>query len=145
VLALAKGRIALNLELKGSGYVGETIALLRPFGLERCLLSSFLDDVVQEAKALAPELRTGLLVATGFRKALTVRLPATQADCLGLHRRLADTTALANAAAAGIPCVIWTVNAPRAMDRYLGHAAVEGVVTDRPALALERRAQLTAG
>jgi glycerophosphoryl diester phosphodiesterase len=142
VLALTKGRIALNLEFKEAGYVEDAIALLRRFGLERCLVSSFIDDVVREAKALAPELRTGLLVGTGFRKALTSRLPAANADCLCLHRRLADAAALSSAEAAGVPCVIWTVNAPRAMDRYLGHTAVEGVVTDRPALALERRAKI---
>ena len=90
VLMLTKDRIALNLEVKEAGYVEETIALLRPFGLERCLLSSFLDEVVVEAKALAPELRTGLLLATGFRKALTTRLPASKADCLCLHHRLAN-------------------------------------------------------
>jgi glycerophosphoryl diester phosphodiesterase len=144
VLHLTQDRIALNLEVKERGYVEETVALLRPFGLERCLLSSFLDDVVREAKTLAPELRTGLLVGAGLRRALTTRLPATNADCLILHRRLADATALAKAAAAGVPCVIWTVNGPRALDRYLGHAAVEGVITDRPARALERRAQLNA-
>jgi glycerophosphoryl diester phosphodiesterase len=142
VLELTKDRIALNLEIKETGYIEETIALLRPFGLERCLVSSFLDDVVREAKTLAPELRTGLLVGAGFRKALSTRLPATGADRLVLHRRLADAAALAKAAAAGIPCVIWTVNAPRALDRYLGHPAVEGVITDRPALALQRRAAL---
>jgi glycerophosphoryl diester phosphodiesterase len=145
VLALTKDRIALNVEMKEPGYVAETIALLRPFGLDRCLVSSFFDSVLVEAKALAPELRTGLLIAAGLRKALTIRLRTTRADCLGLHRRLADATALSAAAAAGIPCVIWTVNAPRALDRYLNHAAVEGVVTDRPALALERRARLIAG
>jgi glycerophosphoryl diester phosphodiesterase len=142
VLKLTKDRISLNLEIKETGYIEETIALLRPFGLERCLVSSFLDEVVREAKALAPELRTGLLVGAGFRKALSTRLPATGADRLVLHRRLADATALARAAAAGVPCVIWTVNGPRALDRYLGHAAVEGVITDRPALALRRRAAL---
>jgi glycerophosphoryl diester phosphodiesterase len=145
VLELTKDRIALNLEIKEPGYLDDTIALLRPFGLERCLLSSFLDDVVREAKALAPDLKTGLLVGTAFRKALTTRLPAVRADCLVLHRRLADATALSKAAEAGVPCVIWTVNAPRALDRYLGHPAVEGVVTDRPALALERRAHLVRG
>jgi glycerophosphoryl diester phosphodiesterase len=143
VLRLTKDRIALNLEVKETGYIEETVDLLRPFGLERCLVSSFLDDVVREAKAIAPELRTGLLVGTGFRRALSTRLPAVNADCLVLHRRLADATALSKAAAAGVPCVVWTVNGPRALDRYLGHAAVEGVVTDRPALALERRAQLS--
>lgn len=142
VLALTKDRIALNLEIKEAGYVEETIALLRPFGLERCLVSSFLDEVVTEAKALAPDLRTGLLVATGLRRALKARLHASRADCLVLHRRLADAAALSSAAAAGVSCVIWTVNAPRALDRYLANTAVEGVVTDRPALALERRARL---
>ncbi len=144
VLRLTNDRIALNLEVKETGYIAETIALLRQhFGFERCLLSSFLDDVVREAKTLAPELRTGLLVGTGFRRALSTRLPAVNADCLVLHRRLADATALTKAAAAGVPCVVWTVNAPRTLDRYLAHTAVEGVITDRPALALERRAQLS--
>ena len=142
VLELTRDRIALNLEIKETGYIEDTIALLRAFGLERLLVSSFLDDVVREAKALAPHLRTGLLVGAGFRKALSTRLPATGADCLVLHRRLADATALAKAAAANIPCVVWTVNAPRTLDRYLANPAVEGVITDRPALALQRRAAL---
>jgi len=142
VLALTKGRIALDLEVKEPGYVDETVALLRRHAFERCVLTSFLDDVVLEAKTRAPELRTGLLIAAGLRRALTTRVPASKADTLGLHRRLADATGLARAAAAGVPCVIWTVNGPRALDRYLGHPAVEGVITDRPALALERRAVL---
>ncbi len=142
VLGLTRDRIALNLEIKEAGYVEETIALLRPFGLERCLLTSFLDEVVHEAKTLAPDLRAGLLIGTGLRKALAIRLPAVKADCIGLHRRLATATALSQAAAAGVPCVIWTVNTPRALDRYLAHGAVAGVVTDLPALALERRSRL---
>jgi glycerophosphoryl diester phosphodiesterase len=143
-LALTRDRIALNLEVKEAGYVEETIALLRPFGLERCLLSSFLDEVVAQSKTLAPELRTGLLVATGFRKALTTRLPTSNADCLCLHHRLANATALASVEAIRKTCVIWTVNAPRAMDRYMTHPAVEAIITDRPALALERRQRLPA-
>jgi glycerophosphoryl diester phosphodiesterase len=139
VLARTKDRIALNLEIKEAGYIEETIALLRQYDPEQYLVSSFRDAVVREAKTLAPQLRTGLLVGTGFRRALTIRRPATRADCLVLHRRLADPAALAKAAAAGVPCVIWTVNAPRALDRYLGHSAVAGVITDKPALALERR------
>lgn len=142
VLALAKDRIALDLEVKEPGYVEETIALLRSSGFERCVLTSFLDEVVREAKMLAPELRTGLLIATGLRRALATRLPASKADYLGLHRRLADATGLGRVADAGVPCLIWTVNGARAMDRLLGHPAVEGVITDRPALALERRARL---
>jgi glycerophosphoryl diester phosphodiesterase len=142
VLELTRDRISLNLEIKEAGYVKETIALLRRYGLERYLVSSFLDDVVREAKLLAPELRTGLLVGAGFRRALTVRLPAVGADRLVIHRRVATAAALSAASAAGVPCVVWTINAPRTLDRYLAHATVEGVITDRPALALQRRALL---
>jgi glycerophosphoryl diester phosphodiesterase len=141
VLALTKDRIALNLEIKEPGCVEETVALLRPFGLERCLLTSFLDDIMFEAKTHAPELRTGLLIATGLRRALTIRFPATKADTLVTHRRLADAPGLAKLAAAGVPCVVWTINGPRALDRYLSHPAVEGVITDRLALALKHRAR----
>jgi len=144
VLALTKDRIALNLEVKEPGYVADTIAVVRRHDFERCVLTSFLDDVVLEAKTLAPELRTGLLVATGLRRALATRMPASRADTLVLHRRLADAPGLTKVTATGVRCVIWTVNGPRALDRYLGHPAVEGVITDRPALALARRAQLTA-
>src|SRR5262249_14724406 len=96
VLKLTKDRIALNLEVKEAGYVEETIALLRQVGLQRFLLPSFPDDGVVQAKALAPELPTGLLLATGFRKGLTTRLPASNADCLCLHHRLATAAALAS-------------------------------------------------
>lgn len=145
VLAVARDRIALNLEVKEPGYVAATIELLRPFGLDHILLSSFLDEVVLEAKTLAPDLRTGLLVGTGFRRALSTRRPAAKADLLVLHRRLATASALAGAAAAGVRCVVWTVNAPRAMDRFLADPVVQGMITDRPALALERRARLREG
>lgn len=143
VLALARDRIDLDIELKQPGYIEEVIALLRPFGLDCCLITSFLGEILFEAKMLAPQVRTGLLIRAGVRRALATRLPATRADCLVLHRRLADAPALARAAAAGVPCLIWTVNTPPTLDRYLSHAAVEGVITDRPALALERRANLT--
>jgi glycerophosphoryl diester phosphodiesterase len=143
VLALAKGRIALDLELKERGYVAEVVALVRPFGLEHCVVTSFLDDVVLEAKTLAPEMRTGLLVAAGASRALATRMSASKADCIGLHRRVADPSTLAKAATAGIPCLVWTVNASAALDAYLANAAVEGVITDRPALALERRKRLS--
>jgi glycerophosphoryl diester phosphodiesterase len=140
VLELTRDRIALNLEIKEAGYTEQTVALLRRFDPEHYLVSSFLDDVVREAKTLAPELRTGLLVGAGFRWALATRAPAARADCLVIHRRVASAAALSAASAAGVPCVVWTINAPRTLDRYLSSDAVEGVITDRPALALERRA-----
>jgi glycerophosphoryl diester phosphodiesterase len=142
VLEMARGRIGLDLELKERGYVDDVIALLRSFGFERCLLTSFLDQVILEAKTLAPELRTGLLIGLGRRRTFTARVHASKADCVGLHHRIADAAELARAATAGVRCLVWTVNDVDAMDRYLANGAVEGVITDLPALALERRARL---
>ena len=143
VLDRVKARIAVDLELKEPGYVEDVIGLLKAFGLDSCLLTSFLDDVVLEASALAPGLQTGLLVGIGSPRAPIRRLRRSRADYLGLDLRLADTTMLTRASAAGVPFVIWTVNNTPGFDRYLAHGAVKGVITDRPVLALERRSRLT--
>jgi glycerophosphoryl diester phosphodiesterase len=135
VLDLARGRIALDVELKEPGYVGAVVELLNAFGAEHCVVTSFLGEVVGEVGARAPELRTGLLLGPG-QHATRDRYPAT--DYLALHESLADPATLAAAA----PCLLWTVNDVDAIERYLADPAVAGVITDVPALALERRARM---
>jgi glycerophosphoryl diester phosphodiesterase len=46
-------------------------------------------------------------------------------------------------AAAGTRCLIWTVNDASAIERCLADPAVDGVITDRPKLALDLRGRLT--
>ena len=55
VLALTRGRIGLDVELKEDGYVARVLAALD--GIEDVVVTSFLDDVVAEAKRRAPEVR----------------------------------------------------------------------------------------
>jgi glycerophosphoryl diester phosphodiesterase len=133
VRALA-GRIALNIELKERECVAETVAMLKRYRVKDCMLSSFLDDVVDEARAIAPKLRRGLVVATDP----PTRAPRSDPDYLVLELALAG-----HAAGCPIPCMVWTVNDVEALDRYLADPAIVGVITDRPELALERRALLT--
>jgi glycerophosphoryl diester phosphodiesterase len=142
VLRALAGRIALDLELKERGCAAEVVALVARLGAERCLLSSFLDDAVRTAKQLAPELPTALLVASGSARDAFDRARRCGADHLALALELADRGTLAAAAAAALPCVVWTVNEEAELDRCLRDRAVVGVVSDRPGLALERRALL---
>ena len=144
VLALAKGRIAVDVELKESGYVDTVVEQLRRFGFERCLVTSFLDDVVLAVKRLAPELATGLLVGFSSPRLAMRRLLQSRADYLAPHFRLADAGLLRQAEAAGRGCVLWTVNDPRALKRYLLDPRVAGVISDRPAIALGLRGELAA-
>lgn len=144
VLALARDRIAVNVELKERGCVGEVVRRLERFGPHRCLLTSFHDDVVRAAKAIAPRLPTGLLVGTPWSVSQFVpsgRARRARADVLVVHDRLADAGVLRRAA---MPCLVWTVNDPRRIERWFADPHVAGVITDVPQIALRRRSQVSA-
>jgi glycerophosphoryl diester phosphodiesterase len=144
VLELAQGRIAIDVELKEPGCVDAVIAQLQRFGLERCVLTSFLDGVVLEARRIAPELATGLLIGFSPPRLAIRRLRQSRADYLAPHFRLADAGLLRQADAVGRSCLLWTVNDPRAIERYLLDTRVAAVISDDPAAVLQRRAELTA-
>lgn len=128
-LDLCRGRIGVNLELKEAGYVKEVVALLEDSA--SYLLSSFHEDVVREARRLAPALPTGLLVTdqTALRtfQRSGARYPV-------IERRLGPQAA---------PCLVWTVNDPAELQRLLGNPLVLGVITDVPELALQLRGELS--
>jgi glycerophosphoryl diester phosphodiesterase len=143
VLRQLTGRIAINLELKERGCEAEVVALLTRFGMEDRLLTSFLDDVVCELKALAPQVSAGLVIGGASAEDALLRARRCNADCLAFEVGLADAATIARAAVAAIPCLVWTVNDLEAIDRCLREPAVVGLITDRPAVALARRALLS--
>jgi glycerophosphoryl diester phosphodiesterase len=130
-------RIALDLELKECGCEEEVVAMVARAGAEHCLITSFLEDVVRDTKALAPELRTGLVVGSACAEDPFARAHRAGADVLLLAAGLRTTVV------PDLPCLVWTVNGTAAIDRFLSDPLISGVVTDRPALALERRARLS--
>lgn len=152
VLALAHGRIGVDVELKEGGYVPEVLAALTAARLDRdaLLVSSFLDAVVAEVGALAPGVRTGLLVGTDrpglnpVRTRLSELSPAARARAcgaasVGMHFLIASLGALERTHAAGLGAFVWTVNRDDALRRFLADPRVEAVITDLPARALALR------
>lgn len=138
VVVLLGRRVALNLELKERGCEAEVATLLGRAGVDHCLISSFLDDVVHASKTHGPWLQTGLVVEGGSTHDASQRAWRCRADCLILESEL-----VAAARPPDGPSLVWTVNDVEAIDRCLSDPAIAGVITDRPGLALKRRALLS--
>lgn len=140
VAEFAAGRIGLDVELKETGYERDVIAALEPSRRQGrpLLVTSFFDAALKQVRRLDPGIDTGLLLARGSAR-LPRRLRASGARYVlppvtGLRRGI-----LAAAAAAGVPAIPWTLNAPAELELAFGHEAVAGVITDLPELALEVR------
>jgi glycerophosphoryl diester phosphodiesterase len=156
VLQACAGRIRLDVELKEDGYVQDVITVLRA-GCEpdQMIVTSFLPAVVAQVKAAFPEVKTGLLVGDGGSLAnLPARLRELYpvavarragADYLAPHYRLAALGVLRRAAAAGLPCLLWTVNSPAVIRRYAADPRVAAIITDVAAQAVPIVAGSVAG
>jgi glycerophosphoryl diester phosphodiesterase len=147
VLGICAGRIRLDVELKEDGYVTDVMAVLRAgFDPGQMVVTSFLPAVVAQAKQVFPEVKTGLLVGDGGSLAdLPARLGElypvalarrVRADYLAPHYRLAQLGVLRRAAAAGLPCLLWTVNSPVLIRKYATDSRVAAIITDVAAEAL---------
>jgi glycerophosphoryl diester phosphodiesterase len=147
VLAACAGRIRLDVELKEDGYVPGVMAVLETgFDPAQMVVTSFLPAVVAQAKQAFPEIKTGLLIGDGgswtdlparFSELYPVGLARrVRADYLAPHYRLAPLGVLRRAAAAGLPCLLWTVNSPALIRKYAADPRVAAIITDVAAEAL---------
>ena len=147
VLAACAGRTRLDVELKEDGYVPEVMAALREAAdPAQMIVTSFLPDVVAQAKDAFPNLRTGLLIGDGgawtdlparVRELYPVTLAQrVRADYLAPHYRLAALGVLRRAAAAGLPCLLWTVNSATLIRKYAADSRVAAIITDVTAEAV---------
>jgi glycerophosphoryl diester phosphodiesterase len=147
VLRVCTGQIRLDVELKEDGYVADVMAVLRAgFDPDQMVVTSFLPAVVAQAKEAFPEVKTGLLVGDGgpltdlparLRELYPVALARrVRADYLAPHYRLAALGVVRRAAAAGLPCLLWTVNSPVLIRRYAADPRVAAIITDVAAQAV---------
>jgi glycerophosphoryl diester phosphodiesterase len=141
VLRTCAGRIRLDVELKEDGYVADVMAVLRAgFDPAQMVVTSFLPAVVAQAKDAFPEVKTGLLVGDGgpltdlparLRELFPVGLARrVRADYLAPNYRLAAFGVVRRAAAAGLPCLLWTVNSPDLIGKYAADPRVAVIITD---------------
>lgn len=138
LLVQARGRAALDLELKEAGYEEQFLAEISPYP-EGLIVTSFLPRAVAAVRRLAPAVPAGLLLPSRSGGDPVELAVACDSRLVGLHIRLATDSILERAARAGLPAVVWTVNSPADLSRLCSHPAVAVVITDRPERALAIR------
>ncbi len=153
MLELLAGRAKAHIDVKEPGYESEVVtAALDVLGPNGFLVTGE-DAVVAGVKRAAAGVRAALSLGRGpheipLSQLLRVRgsewwpirrVRACGADAVALHHRLARAGTLRTVARAGIPALIWTVNDPTLIRRFVHDPRVEVLVTERPKLALQER------
>ncbi len=145
VVAFAKGRIRLNIELKADGAprrMAERVVqiLHERDAVQECVVSSGDIEILEHVRSLDPTIRTGYVISQSIGK-----VTALDIDFLSVSSRLATPGLIDAARAAGKEVHVWTVNRPRQMARLID-LGVDNIITDVPGVAralLEERAAMS--
>ncbi len=140
-LEACAGRIALDIELKEGGYEAEVVALTRRYyDLRHVVFTSFDDYAIRRIKEIAPGAVTGLLLGieplAGPGTRVSEMFPIRRvrrcgADFVAPNRRLVHLGYIQRIEKAGLPIVVWTVNA-RIRAKRLIDQKIAGIITDVP-------------
>lgn len=134
VLALARGRVALNVEVKGDlATLPVLAACLDQHGMtESVIVSSFDAEIVRAATAVGPSLLTGLLLDEQPADPLAA---ARQVGASLLHVEHSAITAemVESLHQARLGALTWTVNDPAEM-RRMQALGIDAILSDDPRL-----------
>jgi len=133
VLALAKGRLSVDIEIKAPGVEGEVVDALRELEMvEDAIVTSFLPGVIARVKKLAPEVEVGLLLEEWDDEYFDLAEKAGATLLLPHYSQLTRSSGLIEEIKRrGYRVVTWTVNDVDTA-RQLLKMGVEGVITDDP-------------
>ena len=147
LLAWAKGKILLNIEIKPEGFwknkpsnsLDQTLQLVDSYSMQHSvLISSFSAECIAQCRKKAPEVATGLL----YSKKAVAGLPPVEAciqtGAVSLHAKNRQVRHKTIMVAAGhdIPVLVYTVNRKRRMAKLI-KKGVKGIFTDKPYLLRE--------
>ena len=155
VLKHTSGKVKLDVEIKEEGYEEEVVELLsRFFKKDQFVITSFHDSCIKRIKDNHPDMKAGLILGISrpqhsIRTRISEFFPArrckeAKADFLVPHRRLLWFGFLDRAKKANKPVFVWTVNDQRRIWKMLHDERIDGIITDRPDLALSLRKKMDA-
>jgi glycerophosphoryl diester phosphodiesterase len=133
VIALTRGRIKLNIELKAHGHERNVATLLvdlirRERFENDCLVSSFDHGLANEIKSIAPDLIVGYIFG---RNEFNDNLFSGPAEVLSANFRLITDDFMAKARSRNKQVHVWTVDRPRDAHR-MKEFGVEAIITNFP-------------
>ena len=136
VLAVAKDRIKLNIELKYYGNHQPRLAkrvveeVQAQDAASRVLIQSLEYESLREVRRLAPEIPIGYLISMSSKEPSRLEV-----DFLSVAMKRVTSESVRAAHQRGQQVFVWTVNQPRTMKRMID-LGVDNLITDRPAVAL---------
>lgn len=140
VLDATKDKAILLIELKGSNIEGPTIELVREMNMEnQVVIQSFDHDAVANAKALAPEIPTMLLIKEPSfasnpaiaAKWMVKRAEKKNADGIGIRFSYLTKDLVKLAGERGLVVFPWTVNTEGDLLTAI-EMGVDGIITNYP-------------
>lgn len=145
VLAVCKGNIGVNIELKYYGHddqLEQRVAdIVNQYQMADDVIAMSLKvDAVEKMKQICPDWKVGLLLSV-----YAGNLKKLNADFVAVNAGFADRNFINAAHGSGKEVYVWTVNDSATMSTMIGRGA-DGLITDRPALAravLEQRSQMS--
>jgi glycerophosphoryl diester phosphodiesterase len=137
-LEIVPARVGLVIELKSAGAAAPVLALLRKHrALRRANIISFDLGLLREVRFLEKGVALGALWARPPADAVAVA-KALGAEMIDVNYRHATGRLVERAHAAGLRCVVWTVNRAAEIRRMI-RLGVDGITTDFPNRALALR------
>jgi len=131
VLAFAKNRLAVDVEVKVAGVEEKVVALIRKFDLvNKALITSFIPEVLSRIKEVEPRLRVGVLFSEWDDEYLDI---ASNLDAYALlpNYNSVDEEIVKKVKDRGYRLIVWTVNDLEDIRRMLS-LDVDGIITDDP-------------
>jgi len=150
VLQYTSAKVMLDVELKEEGYEQEVIELLTGyFKKDQFVMTSFYDSCIKKIKENNPNIQVGLILGiskpknpihTRFSEFFPLgRCKKAKADFLVPHWRLLRLGFLERVKRENKPVFVWTVNDQEMIWKWLQEERIDGIITDRPDLALSLR------
>lgn len=134
VFSALRGRVGVNIELKGEGTAEPVHGFLRRLDagwrMSDVLVTSFDWEMLGRVRELSDEVRVGPLVYEDLAQALTIASELAAYSVNPYHGKI-DAGYVAEAHGAGLRVYPWTVNEPGDIARVLGFG-VDGVISDFP-------------
>ena len=148
VVKLCAGKVYMDVELKESGYEKKVVSVLKKYvDYDEYSIKSFIDAVPKKIHDIDKNITTGLLVGKKnggikdrFNEIFPLgRLFRCHADFVSPYYAFISRKYIKRMHLAGIPVYAWTVNDKKIMKKCIAYK-VDGIITDRPDLALRIRA-----
>lgn len=137
VLEFSLGRLRLNIEMKDAGAAStlpeQVVELVRAYGYEeQCVITSTNLGYLGRVKELAPELKTGYVIAAAYGDYYSMDV----VDFISIRHTFVNPALVEKLHSQGKEVHVWTVNNRTDMER-LRVLGVDNLITDDPILARE--------